>query len=248
MAWRGVGWYRQRWPIAQFFRTLKQQGLQPEDSQRENAGRLIRLTAIAARAACIIMQRVQARDSSRRAVRPGARWPIPTRRQDRHPAPEIETLPALRPEREGKTALRNNPHPPETLGLGRMDHRQVRRKGRLAKIQTTRPDYLPPQLQYVKSLPTDRASEMCEAPSERRGRPAITISRDRQQQPGRCWSPAPTFWPDFEGGGPFAEACDAPRAYGRPHEFENRDRAAPTRSARRARNPLTAIEYLDRRT
>lgn len=62
MAWRVVGWYRQRWHIEQFFRTLKQQGLQLEDSQLENAGRLIKLTAIAARAACTIMQLVQARD------------------------------------------------------------------------------------------------------------------------------------------------------------------------------------------
>ena len=62
MAWRVVGWYRQRWHIEQFFRTLKQQGLQLEDSQLENAERLIKLTAIAARAACTIMQLVQARD------------------------------------------------------------------------------------------------------------------------------------------------------------------------------------------
>ncbi len=61
MAWRVVGWYRQRWIIEQFFRTLKQQGLQLEDSQIESAERLIKLTAIAARAACIIMQLVQAR-------------------------------------------------------------------------------------------------------------------------------------------------------------------------------------------
>ena len=44
MAWRVVGWYRQRWHVEQFFRTLKQQGLQLEDSQLENAGRLIKLT------------------------------------------------------------------------------------------------------------------------------------------------------------------------------------------------------------
>jgi hypothetical protein len=62
MAWRVIGWYRQRWQIEQFFRTLKQQGLQLEDSQLENAERLIKLTAIAARAACTIMQLVQARD------------------------------------------------------------------------------------------------------------------------------------------------------------------------------------------
>ena len=104
MAWRVVGWYRQRWHIEQFFRTLKQQGLQLEDSQLENAGRLIKLTAIAARAACTIMQLVQARDG-----RSG---------QDARIAfspPEIETLHALLPELEGKTALQKNPHPPETL-------------------------------------------------------------------------------------------------------------------------------------
>ena len=54
MAWRVVGWYRQRWVIEQFFRTLKQQGLQLEDSQVETAERLIKLTAIAARAACTV--------------------------------------------------------------------------------------------------------------------------------------------------------------------------------------------------
>lgn len=104
MAWRVVGWYRQRWHIEQFFRTLKQQGLQLEDSQLENAGRLIKLTAIAARAACTIMQLVQARDG-----RSG---------QDARIAfspPEIETLHAILPELEGKTGLQKNPHPPETL-------------------------------------------------------------------------------------------------------------------------------------
>ena len=59
IAWRVVGWYRQRWQIEQFFRTLKQQGLQLEDGQLENARRLIKLTAISART---IMQLVQARD------------------------------------------------------------------------------------------------------------------------------------------------------------------------------------------
>ena len=62
MAWRVVDWHRMRWTIEQFFRTLKQQGLQREDSQLERAERLVKLTAIAARAACVIMQLVHARD------------------------------------------------------------------------------------------------------------------------------------------------------------------------------------------
>ena len=104
MAWRVVGWYRQRWHIEQFFRTLKQQGLQLEDSQLENAERLIKLTAIAARAACTIMQLVQARDGRSKQDARIAFSP-----------PEIETLHAILPELEGKTALQKNPHPPETL-------------------------------------------------------------------------------------------------------------------------------------
>jgi hypothetical protein len=104
MAWQVVQWYRQRWIIEQFFRTLKQQGLQLEDSQLESADRLLKLTAIAARAACTIMQLVQARDGKSA--------------QDAHLAftpHEIDTLRALVPTLEGKTALQKNPHPPLSL-------------------------------------------------------------------------------------------------------------------------------------
>ncbi len=104
MAWRVVGWYRQRWIIEQFFRTLKQQGLQLEDSQIESAERLIKLTAIAARAACIIMQLVQARHG--RSDQPAGVAFTPA---------EIVTLQALVPELEGKTALQKNPHAPGSL-------------------------------------------------------------------------------------------------------------------------------------
>jgi hypothetical protein len=104
MAWRVIGWYRQRWTIEQFFRTLKQQGLQLEDSQVESAERLIKLTVIAARAACTIMQLVQARDGL--SAQPAQIAFTPA---------EIETLHALLPEVEGKTALQKNPHPPESL-------------------------------------------------------------------------------------------------------------------------------------
>jgi hypothetical protein len=104
MAWRVVGWYRQRWIIEQFFRTLKQQGLKLEDSQLESADRLLKLTAIAARAACTIMQLVQARDGTSGQ---GA--------QIAFSPDEIETLRALVPTLEGKTALQKNPHPPQSL-------------------------------------------------------------------------------------------------------------------------------------
>jgi len=61
-AWQIVDWYRARWAIEQFFRILKQQGIRIEDSQVETADRLLKLTAIAARAAVVTLQLTQARD------------------------------------------------------------------------------------------------------------------------------------------------------------------------------------------
>ena len=104
MAWQVVAWYRMRWTIEQFFRTLKQQGLQLEDSQLGTAERLMKLTAIAARAACIIMQLVQARDGTSAQSAEIAFTPT-----------EIDTLQALVHELEGKTELQKNPHPPKSL-------------------------------------------------------------------------------------------------------------------------------------
>lgn len=104
MAWRIVGWYRMRWIIEQFFRTLKQQGLQIEDSQVETADRLLKLTAIAAQAAALIMQLVQARDGQSQQRAEIAFTPS-----------EIETLKALQPKLEGKTKLQKNPHPVKSM-------------------------------------------------------------------------------------------------------------------------------------
>ncbi len=103
-AWQIVTWYRQRWLIEQFFRTLKLQGLRIEDSQLATADRLLKLVAIAAKAAAIIMQLVQARDG-----------------RDRRPASlaftaqEIAALVALNARLQGKTARQKNPHPETTL-------------------------------------------------------------------------------------------------------------------------------------
>jgi hypothetical protein len=103
-AWQVVDWYRQRWIIEQFFRTLKLQGLRIEDSQLASAERLLKLVAIAAKAATIIMQLVQARDG-----------------RDKQPASlaftdhEIAALATLSARLQGKTARQKNPHPCNTL-------------------------------------------------------------------------------------------------------------------------------------
>jgi hypothetical protein len=103
-AWQIVAWYRMRWTIEQLFRTLKRQGLQIEDSQIETAERLIKLVAIAVKAACIVMQLVHARDGT--SDQPAAIAFTP---------PEIATLDALGPTLEGATKLQQNPHPRHSL-------------------------------------------------------------------------------------------------------------------------------------
>ena len=103
-AWEIVGWYQRRWVIEQMFRVIKSQGLQLEDSQIATAERLVKLAAVAVKAACVDMQLTQARDGT-----------------DQMPASnvfsdaEIDTLAALGPTLEGKTERQQNPHPPRSL-------------------------------------------------------------------------------------------------------------------------------------
>jgi hypothetical protein len=103
-AWQIVDWYRMRWVIEQFFRTLKKQGLQIEDSQLDTADRLIKLVAIAARAAVIILQLTQARDGNSTLAAALVFSPA-----------EIATLEAINASYCGPTQPRSNPHAPHTL-------------------------------------------------------------------------------------------------------------------------------------
>jgi hypothetical protein len=98
-AWRIVDWYTARWIIEQLFRVMKTQGLNVEDSQIETADRLLKLVAIAAKAATVNIQLVQARDGP-----------------EEQPASlvfsddEIDALAALDNRLKGKTKLQINPH------------------------------------------------------------------------------------------------------------------------------------------
>ena len=103
-AWRIVEYYKRRWLIEQFFRVLKTQGLRLEDSQVATADRLVKLVAIAAKAAVIIIQLLQARDG--RGAQP-ARLAFN--------ANEIATLAALNHDLEAKSRRLRNPHPPDSL-------------------------------------------------------------------------------------------------------------------------------------
>ena len=82
---------------------MKSDGLRLEDSQLETADALMKLTAIAAKAACVILQLVQARDGSAEPA------------SIAFSKPEIAVLDQLNGEIEGKTALQKNPHARHSL-------------------------------------------------------------------------------------------------------------------------------------
>jgi hypothetical protein len=100
MAWQIVDWYRQRWVIEQFFRVLKTQGFQIEDSQIDCADILLKLIAIAAKAAAITIQLVQARDGLSDLPATAA-----------FDSELIPALAAVNARYEAKTARQKNPHP-----------------------------------------------------------------------------------------------------------------------------------------
>ncbi|MFI5025080.1 MAG: IS4 family transposase [Alphaproteobacteria bacterium] len=103
-AWQIVEWYKMRWMIEQLFRVLKTQGLKLEDSQIETAERLLKLAAMAAKAAAVTIQLVQARDG--RSAEPASLA---------FTGNEIATLDALNTRVEGKTQLQKNPHAQHSL-------------------------------------------------------------------------------------------------------------------------------------
>jgi Transposase DDE domain len=103
-AWRIVEWYKRRWLIEQFFRVLKTQGFRLEDSQIGTAERLLKLVAIAAKAAVITIQLLQARDGrSHQPVRLA------------FDANEVATLAALNQNLEAQSKRLKNPYPPDSL-------------------------------------------------------------------------------------------------------------------------------------
>ena len=126
-AWRIVEWYKRRWLIEQFFRVLKTQGFKLEDSQIATADRLLKLVAIAAKAAVITIQLLQARDG---------RGQQPVRLAFN--ANEVATLAALNQNLEAQEQTAQEPASARQPRLGRLDHRPPRRLGRLSILQAAR--------------------------------------------------------------------------------------------------------------
>ncbi len=103
-AWRIVAWYKLRWLIEQLFRSMKSQGLGIEDSRLEAADGLLKLVAIAAKAACTVIQLVQARNGGEELPAEFVFSPE-----------EVRVLKAINKKLQGRTVLQSNPHRPDTL-------------------------------------------------------------------------------------------------------------------------------------
>ena len=102
-AWRIVEWYKQRWIIEQLFRILKTQGFKLEDSEIGTADRLLKLVAIAAKAAVITIQLLQARNGGQQPVHMV------------FTANEIAALTVLNRQLEARTKRLKNPYQPDSL-------------------------------------------------------------------------------------------------------------------------------------
>ena len=110
-AWQVVAWYKQRWIIEQFFRSMKTQGLRIEDSQLETAEGLMKLVAIAAKAAAIVIQLVQARNGTERCRQ---RWRFPPTKS-RCSTPSTGACRARPSCRKTRTPNEPSPGPPGSL-------------------------------------------------------------------------------------------------------------------------------------
>lgn len=99
-AWQIVEWYKKRWLIEQLFRVLKSQGLRIEDSQIDSADLLIKLIAIATKAAAITIQLLQAREGL--ADLPASATFGPS---------QIDALAAINTRYQQQSPRQKNPHP-----------------------------------------------------------------------------------------------------------------------------------------
>jgi len=95
--------YRLRWRIEEIFRSLRADGMRLEDTQVQDAGRLLKLALVGLAAATRTMQLVDARDGSPRPA------------TDVVDASVLPAAEAIAPTLEGKTARQQKPHPRHSL-------------------------------------------------------------------------------------------------------------------------------------
>jgi hypothetical protein len=103
---RIVDFYRMRWTIEEFFRTLKTAGFNIEDADIGDPKPMTNFVAAATIAAVTVMQLVRARDGTTNQSLTDAFDPM-----------DQPILEAVSRQLEGKTARQKNPHPKGTLAF-----------------------------------------------------------------------------------------------------------------------------------
>lgn len=103
---RVIGFYRTRWMIEEFFRTLKTAGFDIESAEIGDPHAMVNFVAAAAVAAVTIKQLVQARDGD-----------TDQRLSDAFDPADQPLLAAVSASLEGKTARQRNPHPRGSLAF-----------------------------------------------------------------------------------------------------------------------------------
>lgn len=101
-----VGFYRQRWTIEQYFRTLKTGGFDIESAEISDPEAMERFVGAVVVAAVTVMQLVQARDGQ------GGQ-----RLEDAFDPEDVPILRAICRKLEGKTQRQKNPHPESSLAF-----------------------------------------------------------------------------------------------------------------------------------
>lgn len=101
-----VGFYRQRWTIEQYFRTLKTGGFDIEAAEISDPEAMERFVGAVVVAAVTVMQLVQARDGQ------GGQ-----RLEDAFDPEDVPILRAICRKLEGKTQRQKNPHPESSLAF-----------------------------------------------------------------------------------------------------------------------------------
>ena len=153
---------------------MKRQGLRLEDSQLEDAERLVKLTAIAAKAAAVTLQLVQARDGH--SAEPAS---------VAFAEEQIAALEALGPTLEGRTSLQKNPHPRRSLAWATWIIGRLGGWDGYPSSKPPGPITLRYGLEYFHAFAAGRqSSDLCMPYSSSGGRPQCASKNNRSDGQG----------------------------------------------------------------
>ena len=100
-----IQWYEKRWLIEQYFRTLKKQGLNVEDTRLKSGEAILRQTILALGPAVTVMKLVLAREEEAKEIEAESTFSTQ----------QVKCLETLQSQYQGRTQKSQNPYPEKTL-------------------------------------------------------------------------------------------------------------------------------------